>query len=39
MALASLDAQALQRLEQDLGAMISLLDADTHAAGMPIGRK
>jgi DNA-binding MarR family transcriptional regulator len=38
MALTSLDAQALQRLERDLGALIKLLDADTNAAGIPLGQ-
>ena len=35
-ALARLDAQTLQRLEQDLGQLIGILKADPKAAGLPL---
>ena len=35
-ALASLDAQTLERLERDLATLISALDADERAAGIPL---
>lgn len=37
-ALASLDADTLNRLDKDLGALISALDADDRAAGIPLGQ-
>jgi len=37
-ALAALDAQALQRLETDLAALIRLLDADESAATIPLAQ-
>jgi DNA-binding MarR family transcriptional regulator len=37
-ALASLDADTLQRLDKDLGALISALGADDRAAGIPLGQ-
>ena len=35
-AVASLDAETLARLDRDLGALISALDADERAAGIPL---
>jgi DNA-binding MarR family transcriptional regulator len=37
-ALASLDAETLARLDKDLGRLISLLDADERAAGIPLSQ-
>jgi len=37
-ALASLDADTLNRLSKDLGALLSALDADERAAGIPLGQ-
>ncbi len=37
-ALASLDATMLQRLEQDLSALINGLGADDNAAGIPLSQ-
>lgn len=37
LALASLDAQTLERLESDLSLLIAALDADERGAGVPLG--
>jgi DNA-binding MarR family transcriptional regulator len=37
-ALATLDAKTLGRLDQDLGKLISALDADERGAGIPLGQ-
>lgn len=37
-ALARLDPQVLERLDQDLGALITALDADERAAGIPLAQ-